>query len=88
MKPRTSLIGSTDDIPCPKSVKQFDYEGELALVIGKKCRKVTLKDALDYVAGYFIMNDISARDVQFTDKQYTRVKGFDTWTMWIVANYP
>jgi 2-keto-4-pentenoate hydratase/2-oxohepta-3-ene-1,7-dioic acid hydratase in catechol pathway len=61
MKPRTSLIGSMDDILCPKFVKQLDYEGELALVIGKKCRKVTLEDALDYVAGYFIMNDVSAR---------------------------
>ena len=50
-----------DDILCPKFVKQLDYEGELALVIGKKCRKVTLEDALDYVAGYFIMNDVSAR---------------------------
>jgi len=79
MKPRTSLIGSMDDILCPKFVKQLDYEGELALVIGKKCRKVTLEDALDYVAGYFIMNDVSARDVQFTDKQYTRAKGFDTF---------
>ena len=79
MKPRTSLIGPMDDILCPKFVKQLDYEGELALVIGKKCRKVTLEDALDYVAGYFILNDVSARDVQFTDKQYTRAKGFDTF---------
>jgi len=79
MKPRTSLIGSMDDILCPKFVKQLDYEGELALVIGKKCRRVTLEDALDYVAGYFILNDVSARDVQFTDKQYTRAKGFDTF---------
>ncbi|PWU79693.1 MAG: 2-keto-4-pentenoate hydratase [Candidatus Nitrosopolaris wilkensis] len=79
MKPRTSLIGPVDDILCPKFVKQLDYEGELALVINKKCRNVAEKDALNFVAGYFILNDVSARDLQFTDKQYTRAKGFDTF---------
>ncbi|WP_201449389.1 fumarylacetoacetate hydrolase family protein [Nitrososphaera sp. AFS] len=79
LKPRTSLIGPMDDILCPKFVKQLDYEGELALVIGKKCRKVAEYDALKYVSGYFVLNDISARDLQFADKQYTRAKGFDTF---------
>lgn len=79
MKPRTSLIGPMDDILCPKFVKQLDYEGELALVIGKKCRKVTEYDALKYISGYFVLNDISARDLQFADKQYTRAKGFDSF---------
>jgi 2-keto-4-pentenoate hydratase/2-oxohepta-3-ene-1,7-dioic acid hydratase in catechol pathway len=79
MKPRTSLIGPMEDIICPRFVKQLDYEGELAFVIGKKYRKVAEDDALKYVSGYFILNDISARDLQFIDKQYTRAKGFDTF---------
>jgi 2-keto-4-pentenoate hydratase/2-oxohepta-3-ene-1,7-dioic acid hydratase in catechol pathway len=79
LKPRTSLIGPYEDIVCPDFVNELDYEGELALIIGKKCTKVDLYDALDYVAGYFILNDISARDIQFMDKQYSRAKGFDTF---------
>ncbi len=79
LKPRTSLIGPFENIICPKFVKQLDYEGELAFVIGKLCKNVAQEDALNYVAGYFIMNDISARDIQFVDKQYSRAKGFDTF---------
>jgi 2-keto-4-pentenoate hydratase/2-oxohepta-3-ene-1,7-dioic acid hydratase in catechol pathway len=79
LKPRTSLIGAFDDIICPSFVKQLDYEGELAFVIGKRCKNVTQEEALGYVAGYFIMNDVSARDIQFIDKQYSRAKGFDTF---------
>jgi 2-keto-4-pentenoate hydratase/2-oxohepta-3-ene-1,7-dioic acid hydratase in catechol pathway len=79
LKPRTSLIGPFENIICPKFVKQLDYEGELAFVIGKRCKNVAQEDALNYVAGYFIMNDVSARDIQFVDKQYSRAKGFDTF---------
>lgn len=79
LKPRTSLCGPYEEIVCPRFVTQLDYEGELALVIGKKCRKVSEADALGCVAGYFIMNDVSSRDIQFIDKQYTRAKGFDTF---------
>jgi 2-keto-4-pentenoate hydratase/2-oxohepta-3-ene-1,7-dioic acid hydratase in catechol pathway len=79
LKPRTSLIGPFENIICPKFVKQLDYEGELAFIIGKRCKNVAQEDALNYVAGYFIMNDISARDIQFIDKQYSRAKGFDTF---------
>ena len=79
LKPRTSLIGPFENIICPKFVRQLDYEGELAFVIGKRCKNVAQEDALSYVAGYFIMNDISARDIQFVDKQYSRAKGFDTF---------
>jgi 2-keto-4-pentenoate hydratase/2-oxohepta-3-ene-1,7-dioic acid hydratase in catechol pathway len=79
MKPRTSLVGPFEDIVCPKFVTQLDYEGELAFVIGKYCKDVSEKDSLDCVAGYFAMNDVSARDIQFIDKQYTRAKGFDTF---------
>lgn len=79
LKPRTSLIGPYEDIVCPDFVNELDYEGELALLIGRRCTKIDLFDALDYVAGYFILNDISARDIQFMDKQYSRAKGFDTF---------
>jgi 2-keto-4-pentenoate hydratase/2-oxohepta-3-ene-1,7-dioic acid hydratase in catechol pathway len=79
LKPRTSLIGGMDDIVCPNFVKELDYEGELALAIGKKCRRIDEDDALEYVVGYFVFNDVSARDVQFLDKQYSRAKGFDTF---------
>ena len=60
-------------------VNELDYEGELAFAIDKKCRKVDEAHDLKYVAGYFILNDVSARDIQFVDKQYTRAKGFDTF---------
>jgi 2-keto-4-pentenoate hydratase/2-oxohepta-3-ene-1,7-dioic acid hydratase in catechol pathway len=79
MKSRTCLVGPFDEIVCPRFVRQLDYEGELALAIGKRCRKVEEVDAGNYVAGYFVMNDVSARDVQFIDKQYTRAKSFDTF---------
>ncbi len=79
MKSRTSLAGPHDEILCPRFVTQLDYEGELAFVINKRCKKVSAADALDYVAGYFIMDDISARDIQFIDKQYSRAKSFDTF---------
>ena len=79
LKPRTSLIGPFENIICPNFVKQLDYEGELAFVIGKRCKNISQEDALSYVAGYFIMNDVSARDIQFIDKQYSRAKGFDTF---------
>jgi 2-keto-4-pentenoate hydratase/2-oxohepta-3-ene-1,7-dioic acid hydratase in catechol pathway len=79
IKPRTSLCGPRDDIICPKFVTQLDYEGELAVVVGKECKNATEENALDYVAGYFVINDVSARDIQFMDKQYTRAKGFDTF---------
>lgn len=79
MKPRTALTGPFDDITCPRFVTQLDYEGELAVVIGRQCSKVEESSALDYVAGYFVINDVSARDIQFIDKQYTRAKGFDTF---------
>jgi 2-keto-4-pentenoate hydratase/2-oxohepta-3-ene-1,7-dioic acid hydratase in catechol pathway len=79
MKSRTCLVGPFDDIVCPRSVTQLDYEGELAFVIGKRCRKIDEADAGNYIAGYFVLNDVSARDIQFIDKQYTRAKSFDTF---------
>ena len=88
MKARTSLTGAFDVIICPSSVKQLDYEGELALVIDRKCRDVEINRALEYIGGYFVLNDISARDVQFIDKQYSRAKSFDSFGPcgpWIVT---
>jgi 2-keto-4-pentenoate hydratase/2-oxohepta-3-ene-1,7-dioic acid hydratase in catechol pathway len=79
MKSRTCLVGALDEIVCPKFVTQLDYEGELAFAIGKKCKNVHEANAIDYVAGYFVFNDVSARDIQFIDKQYTRAKSFDTF---------
>jgi 2-keto-4-pentenoate hydratase/2-oxohepta-3-ene-1,7-dioic acid hydratase in catechol pathway len=88
MKARTSLTGAFEDIICPSFVKQLDYEGELALVIDRKCRDVKINRALEYIGGYFVLNDISARDVQFIDKQYSRAKSFDSFGPcgpWIVT---
>jgi acylpyruvate hydrolase len=71
------VIGPGETIPKPTVSKQVDWEIELAIVIGKNCRYVKERDALDYVAGYTILNDVSARDVQFSDKQYVRGKSLD-----------
>lgn len=79
MKSRTCLIGPFDDIVCPKFVMQLDYEGELAFMIKKKCKGASENEASEYVGGYFVLDDVSARDIQFIDKQYTRAKSFDTF---------
>ena len=79
MKPRTALCGTAADVICPSFVKDLDYEFELALIIGKECKNISEDDAYDAVFGYMILNDISARDIQFKDKQFTRAKSFDTF---------
>jgi len=80
MKPSTSVIGHEDKIRCPKHMSsRIDYEGELAVVIGKTARWVEENEAFDYVFGYTCINDITARDLQIKDVQYTRAKGFDTF---------
>lgn len=63
----------------PTNVNRVDYEGELGVVIGKRCKKATRENALDYVAGYTCLNDVSARDMQWDDEQWTRGKGLDTF---------
>ena len=78
-KPRTALNGTNSEIICPNFVKELDYEIELALIIGKKCKNITEQDAMTYVFGYMILNDVSARDIQAMDKQFTRAKSFDTF---------
>jgi 2-keto-4-pentenoate hydratase/2-oxohepta-3-ene-1,7-dioic acid hydratase in catechol pathway len=74
MKPRTALCGTNSDIICPGFVNQLDYEIELALVIGKECKNILEKDAMDVIFGYMILNDVSARDIQMKDGQFTREK--------------
>ncbi len=79
LKPRTTLIGTESDIVCPDFVTQLDYEVELALIIGKNCKNINEEQAKKAIFGYMILNDVSARDIQFTDKQFTRGKSFDTF---------
>jgi 2-keto-4-pentenoate hydratase/2-oxohepta-3-ene-1,7-dioic acid hydratase in catechol pathway len=79
MKPHTAIIGPDEKIVKRPFVKELDYEGELAIVIGKKAKDVPESEALKYVFGYTILNDVSARDFQFKDKQWARGKGFDTF---------
>ena len=79
MKPPTAIIGPNDPIIKRPFVKELDYEGELAIVIGKKAKDVPVSNALNYVFGYTILNDISARDFQFKGSQWTLGKGFDTF---------
>ena len=79
IKPRTTLTGTESDIICPDFVSQLDYEVELALIIGKNCKNISIEDASSAVFGYMIFNDVSARDIQFKDKQFTRGKSFDSF---------
>jgi acylpyruvate hydrolase len=71
------LIGDTEPIPLPHGVTQLDHEVELAAVIGRRAKNVSLDDAPGFVAGYSVFMDISARDVQYREKQWFRSKSFD-----------
>ena len=79
IKPRTTLTSTESDIICPDFVSKLDYEVELAVIIGKNCKNVSIDDASSAVFGYMVFNDVSARDIQFKDKQFTRGKSFDTF---------
>lgn len=79
MKPNTTIIGPNENIIKPSFITQLDYEAELAIVIGKKTKNVSVKDAESCILGYTIFNDVSARDIQFRDTQWTRGKSFDTF---------
>lgn len=79
MKPRTAIIGPGEPIIQPKFVKNLDYEAELAIIIGKKGKNIPVSEAKKYVFGYTAFNDVSAREIQFKDKQWTRGKSFDTF---------
>ena len=79
MKPNTSVVGPGDPVFHPRQSHQVEYEGELAVVIGRICRDVTPERVADVVYGYTIANDITARDLQRSDVQFTRAKGFDSF---------
>ncbi|MFJ4174194.1 fumarylacetoacetate hydrolase family protein [Microbacterium sp. NPDC089696] len=79
LKPNTAVIGPGDAIVRPAISEQTEYEGELAVVIGRVAKNVSAADALDHVLGYTIANDVTARDLQRKDGQWTRAKGFDTF---------
>lgn len=79
LKPNTAVIGPGDTIVRPTLSDRTEHEGELAVVIGRIAKNVTAANALDYVFGYTVANDVTARDLQKKDGQWTRGKGFDTF---------
>ena len=79
MKPATALAGPGRPIVYPKMAARLDYEAELAIVVGRRCRSVTLQEAGRVILGYSCFNDVTARDLQARDGQWTRAKGFDTF---------
>lgn len=87
-KPPSSVIASGDHIELPRESERVEHEGELALVIGRRCRRIDEDDAWDAVLGVTCANDVTARDLQRAEKQWTRGKGFDTFCPvgpWIVT---
>ncbi len=79
LKPPSSIINPGEAIVLPPQSKQVEHEAELVAVIGKRGRNVTAEDAKKYIFGYTVGNDVTARDLQKTDDQWTRAKGFDTF---------
>jgi 2-keto-4-pentenoate hydratase/2-oxohepta-3-ene-1,7-dioic acid hydratase in catechol pathway len=79
MKPNTSVIGPGDPIFYPRQTSEVHYEGELAVVIGRICRDVPAEKVADVIQGYTVGNDVTARDLQRSDVQFTRAKGFDSF---------
>jgi 2-keto-4-pentenoate hydratase/2-oxohepta-3-ene-1,7-dioic acid hydratase in catechol pathway len=88
LKPPSSLIASGDEIVYPPESERVDFEGELGVVIGRRARRVKAEYAAEYVLGYTCVNDVTARDLQRKDSQWTRGKGFDTFCAvgpWLVT---
>lgn len=79
LKPPSSIITSGDAIRLPKQSKQVEHEGEIGLIIGKRLRHAASRDAKAAIRGIVALNDVTARDLQRTDSQWTRAKGFDTF---------
>lgn len=79
LKPPSSLVADGDGVVYPKLSQNLHYEGELGLIIGKRARNVRAEDWREYVWGYTCVNDVTARDLQRKDGQWTRGKGFDTF---------
>jgi 2-keto-4-pentenoate hydratase/2-oxohepta-3-ene-1,7-dioic acid hydratase in catechol pathway len=79
MKPPSAIISNGDSVVLPPQSSQVEHEGELVVVIGKRGRSITAENARKHILGYTIGNDVTARDLQKTDNQWTRAKGFDTF---------
>jgi 2-keto-4-pentenoate hydratase/2-oxohepta-3-ene-1,7-dioic acid hydratase in catechol pathway len=80
MKPPSSLLAPGGTVRMPALSKRIDFEGELAIVIGRRCRNLAAhEDPRVYIRGYVLVNDVTARDIQKSDGQWTRGKGFDTF---------
>jgi 2-keto-4-pentenoate hydratase/2-oxohepta-3-ene-1,7-dioic acid hydratase in catechol pathway len=79
LKPNTSVVGPGDPVFYPPQSREVHYEGELAVVIGRICRDVPAERAAEVIHGYTIANDVTARDLQRKDVQFTRAKGFDSF---------
>ena len=77
--PNTAVVGPGDPVVMPPQTQEVGYEGELAVVIGRLCKDVEPEDALGFVLGYTVANDVTARDLQRSDGQWARAKGFDTF---------
>ena len=88
LKPPSSLITGGDSIVYPPQSSRVDFEGEIGIVIGRQGRNIAAANAMDYIFGYTCVNDITARDLQKKDGQWTRGKGFDTFCSvgpWMVS---
>ena len=79
LKPNTSVVGPGDPVFYPRQSQEVHFEGELAVVIGRICRDVPAERVADVVYGYTVANDVTARDLQRSDVQFTRAKGFDSF---------
>ena len=79
LKPSTAVAGPHDPIFYPKVSERVDFEGEMAIVISRPCREVPRERVKDVIFGYTVANDVTARDLQKKDKQWTRAKGFDSF---------
>jgi 2,4-didehydro-3-deoxy-L-rhamnonate hydrolase len=75
----TAVVAHGEPVVLPSVTKEVDYEAELGVVIGERARGVSVERALDVVAGYVCVNDVTARDLQFSDGQWTRAKSFDSF---------
>lgn len=90
LKPNTSVIGPGEPIFYPRQSSNVHFEGELAVVIGRICRDISAADVDKVIFGYTVANDVTARDLQKKDVQFTRAKGFDTFCPlgpWIETNF-
>ena len=79
IKPASTVIGPEDPIIYPETSNQVDYEAELGIVIGKRAKNIEKDEAKEYILGYTVFNDVTARDLQKKDTQWTRSKSYDTF---------